>query len=257
MKKKKINRKKITIFLLTAVIVVLFLIFTLKSFEEEVTDINNIMGERVTNVQLSVNDFVKLCENTIGIYISAATSGDYKKTYSLLNSEYRAVIDFDTHKQEMEKLDFTDAYIKSIDPLTTNIYNAQIVYSDDTSQNYLILLKDKNFSIVPEFFIAYREVEECISRKKVEYYLESYEVYLNVCVFNMTITNNRNEEVLISQASMLTSDGFNKEENIDIVIQPNETKKISIEIPCEIDVPEQFSITRETDKKYMNYAFEL
>ena len=157
MERKKNAIKKLVFMLLGALIVVLFLNSTLKDFEESKVDIKSRIGEKVNGGELSVSEYIMLCEKTIGIYLSAAKSGDFNTTYALLTPEYRDIISFEEYVESVKDIEFDTAYIEKIDILTTNLYQADVVYSGDKNQEYLILLEEKVYSIIPDNFLMYKD----------------------------------------------------------------------------------------------------
>lgn len=249
--------KKLSATLVVILIVVCFLNVTLKDFEKEKLNMANIIGEKVTGKQVTLNEYVMLCEKTIGIYISAARSGDSAKMYSLLTPQYRDIISYDNYVESIKNIDFSNAYISNIDVLTTNLYTAEVVYDNQNAQEYLILLEDEDFGLVPEKFLEYVEVNEDIKKRNVIYTLLGYEVRTDACIFDLKIKNENKDEILISKANMLNNYGVDTDVNLNEKIAPGEEKIISITFETELDFPEVFEITRETEKKYMNYKFEL
>ncbi len=249
--------KKVVMILLGALIVVLFLNATISDFEESKTDIKTRIGEKTTGGELSISEYIMLCEKTIGIYLSAGKSGDFNKTYSLLTPEYREVISFEDYVESVKNIEFDTAYIEKIDVLTPNLYQANVIYSGDVSQDYLILLEENGYSIILDKFLVYKDVGKEIEKKNVTYQLVSYEVYTDKCIFNCIITNNRKEEVLISKARTQDERGVDLEVDLDYTIAPGESKKMSISIDSNLFVPRVLELTRETDEKYLMYNFEL
>ena len=257
MERKKNAIKKLVFMLVGALIIVVFLNSTISDFEESKLDIKAKIGEKINGGELSVSEYIMLCEKTLGIYLSAGSSGDFNTTYALLTPEYREVISFEDYVESVKDIEFDTAYIEKIDILTTNLYQANVVYSGDITQEYLILLEEKGYSIVPDKFLMNKDLNAETNKKGVLYQLVSYEVYTDRCIFNCIITNNRKEDVLITKATMLDERGVDLESNVDYTIKPGESKKISISIDSNIFIPTVFELTRETDEKYMMYQFEL
>lgn len=257
MERKKNAIKKLVFMLLGALIVVLFLNSTLKDFEESKVDIKSRIGEKVNGGELSVSEYIMLCEKTIGIYLSAAKSGDFNTTYALLTPEYRDIISFEEYVESVKDIEFDTAYIEKIDILTTNLYQADVVYSGDKNQEYLILLEEKGYSIIPDNFLMYKEVNAETNKKGVLYQLISCEVYTDSCIFNCIVTNNRKEDVLISKGMMRDERGIELKSEVNYTVAPGESKKISFSIDSSLFIPTVFEITRETDEKYMMYQFEI
>ena len=56
---------------------------------------------------------------------------------------------------------------------------------------------------------------------------------------------------------MRDSRGVELETELDCVVAPAESKKISVSIDSNLLIPTMFELTRETDEKYMKYQFEL
>ena len=257
MEKRNKALKKAVLLMLGILIVVLFLNSTISDFEESKTDIKSRIGEKVNGGELSISEYIMLCEKTIGIYLSAGKSGDFNKTYSLLTPEYREVVSFEDYVESVKDIKFDTAYIGEIEIITPSLYQANVTYSGDVNQEYLILLEEKGYSIIPDNFLVYEEVNKEIKKKNVIYQLVSYEVYADKCIFNCIVTNNRREEIVISKALMQDDRKVSLETTLQEKIAPGESKKISIPIESKVFVPTIFELTRETDEKYMMYQFEL
>lgn len=257
MEKRNKAFKKLVFVLFCALMVVLFLNTTINDFEESKSDITARIGEKSNGGELSISEYIMLCEKTIGIYLSAGKSGDFHKTYSLLTPEYRDVISFEDYVESVKDIEFDTAYIEKIDILTSNLYQANVIYSGDVSQEYLILLEEKGYSIIPDKFLMYKEVNKETTKKNVTYQIVSYEVYTDECVFNCIVTNNRKEDVIVSEAMMRDVRGVELETELDYTIAPGESKKISVSISSDLFIPTLFELTRETDSKYMIYQFKL
>ena len=249
--------KKISAVLILVLIVLCFVNVTLKDFEKEKLSMANIIGEKVTGKQITLNEYIMLSENTIGIYISAGRSGDTAKMYSLLTPQYRDLISYEDYTSSVKNIDFSRAYISNIDILAEKLYLAEVVYNAEESQEYLIVIEEEGFGLVPEKFLEYNNVEEKIKKRNVTYTLMGYEVRLDKCIFDIKIKNENKDEIIISQARMIDNYGRDTAVAVNEKIGPSEEKIISIPIATELDFPEIFEITRETEKKYMNYSFEL
>ncbi len=249
--------KKLVFILFCVLMVVLFLNATISDFEESKTDIQTRIGQKTTGGELSISEYIMLCEKTIGIYLSAGKSGDFNKTYSLLTPEYREVITFEDYVESVKNIEFDTAYIEKIDILTPNLYQANVIYSGDLLQEYMILLEENGYSIILDKFLMYKDINKEISKKNVVYQLVSYEVYADKCIFNCVVTNNRKEDVIISSARMQDERGVDLETELNYVVAPGESQKISISIDSELFIPSILELTRETDEKYMMYQFEL
>ena len=66
MEKKNKAFKKLVMMLLGLLIVVLFLNHTISDFEESKTDIQTRIGQKTTGGELSISEYIMLCEKTIG-----------------------------------------------------------------------------------------------------------------------------------------------------------------------------------------------
>ena len=121
-----------------------------------------------------------------------------------------------------------------------------------------MILDEKNYYLVPEPFLQYNSVNEEITKKGVTYALNGYQVDLERCIFDMTLTNSKDEEVKIEGVKMLTLDmGSYRALNDEITLQPNETKNVSFIIETHIDFPTALEITRNDNEKMRVYTFEL
>ena len=83
MEKRNKALKKAVLLMLGILIVVLFLNSTISDFEESKTDIKSRIGEKVNGGELSISEYIMLCEKTIGIYLSAGKSVPEKHLFLL------------------------------------------------------------------------------------------------------------------------------------------------------------------------------
>lgn len=256
------NMKKFFVVCFVALCIVLFLIYTLKDFNEEKSGgIQNVIGEEFGGISsLSVRENLIL-RNAVELYMQSIYSGDFDKAYGYISSQYKEIVSKEVFAQKMTEIgleNFKTLKSISIRQATTNMFIAQITLLNGLEQKILIILDNENYYIVPEPFLEYRVVDNKIKRDGVTYHLNGYEIDLERCIFDFTITNDSNEDVQIIDAQMAHSTGGYKQAiNNEFVIPANETLNVSIEVETYLDFPTGFRLSRQDGEKQRIYTFEL
>ncbi|MBQ8298950.1 MAG: hypothetical protein IJX99_03655 [Clostridia bacterium] len=254
--------KKFLAVCFTALCVVLFLIYTLKDFNEEKSSgIRSMIGEEFGGVtSLSVRENVILT-NAVELYLQSLRSGDFDKAYGYISAQYKEIVPKDVYIQKMNEIgleNFKTSGLLEIRQATTNMFIVQFDLANGLKQKILLILDDKNYYIVPEPFLEYRVVDDGIKKDGITYHLNGYEIDLERCVFDFTITNESNDEVKIVDAQMLyETGGSSKAVNSEFVIPAKETKNVSIEVETYLDFPAGFKLTRQDGEKQRIYTFDL
>ena len=251
-------KKSVIFFAIIILIVVLYVNSTLNKFVNEEFDILTTIGSEATSPKLSVNEFVLLSNKTIGVYFKWIQDGKYENAYAVLTPEYKEIVTLEDYKKNMEQIDFSSYQVKDITLKTQNMYIANVETKDGKNHEILIIMKDDSFAIVPEPFLKYVTVGNDITKDKITYELIGYEIDVNKCIFDVLITNNNDERVEISSASMTTSDEIviGAENGVQI-IEPNSTNNISFEVKATLEIPILFSIERNAGKTLKTYNFKL
>lgn len=254
--------KKINISLFMSVAILLFLIITLSKFIEKDLghDVQSMIGrEASAGYSISIRDNYIL-KSAINIYIQTIHSGDLTGAYGYLLPQYKNHISEEIYKEKMNEIGLENFIIQdmTIEQQTEKMFSFDVTLKNDAKLKLLIILDDKNYYIVPEPFLDYKTVDKEITKKGVTYHLKGYQVDLERCIFDMTITNNNNKEIEIYEVKM--TDMYQSTRNAineSLKIAPKEVKEISFLIETTIDFPEMLEIIRRDDDKIMVYTFEL
>ena len=138
------------------------------------------------------------------------------------------------------------------------MFSFDITIKNEIKLKILLILTEDNYYIIPEPFLKYEEVNQKITKKGVTYELHGYQVDLDRCLFDMTITNDTKKEIEIYQVKMTnTAGGTRNAINQKTKIQPNESLQISYKVETYIDFPMQLELTRKDGEKIRVYTFEL
>ena len=174
--------KKFLAVCFTALCVVLFLIYTLKDFNEEKSSgIRSMIGEEFGGVtSLSVRENVILT-NAVELYLQSLRSGDFDKAYGYISAQYKEIVPKDVYIQKMNEIgleNFKTSGLLEIRQATTNMFIVQFDLANGLKQKILLILDDKNYYIVPEPFLEYRVVDDGIKKDGITYHLNGYEIDL-------------------------------------------------------------------------------
>ncbi len=259
---KKAKIKKIYMFLLAIIVALLFITYTLNKFVDEDMghDIEDMLGQEYAGgASLTVRDNY-LLRSAINIYIQTIHSGDLDGAYNYLLPQYREHVAKEDYMLMINDVGTENFEIQdmSISRHTQNLFSFDVVIKNDLKLKLLLILDDENYYIVPEAFLDYKTIEQEITKKGVTYHLQGYQVDLERCVFDMTITNTNNEEVEIYEVKMTdTTGGIHNAINENITIPANETQKVSFVVETSVDFPAILDITRRDNNTIRVYTFEF
>lgn len=254
--------KKIYMYLITALILLLFGIYTLNKFVEADLghDVESMIGQEYAGgASLSVRDNYIL-RSAVNIYIQTIYSGDLSGAYEYLLPQYKEHVSKEAYIAMMNEVGTENFVIQdmSITRNAEKLFSFDVILKNDLKLKLLVILDDENYYIVPEAFLDYQTVEKEITKKGVTYYIKGYQVDLERCIFDMTITNSNNEEIEIYEVKMTdTTGGTHNAVNEEITISANETKDISFVVETSVDFPAMLEITRKNENKVMVYTFEF
>lgn len=254
--------KKVYVSLLFALVVLVFIIITLQKFVEKDLghDIQSMIGrENAGAYSISVRDNYIL-KSAINIYIQTIHSGDLTGAYGYLLPQYKNHVSEEIYKEKMNEIGLDNFVIQdmTIEQQTEKMFSFDVEIKNEHKLKLLIILDDKNYYIVPEPFLDYRILNQEITKKSVTYQLKGYQVDLERCIFDMTITNNNKKDIEIYEVKMTDMYGSTRNAiNEKIKIAPNESKDISFLVETSIDFPQMLEIVRRDGDKVMVYTFEL
>lgn len=253
---------KIYAFLLSALVILAFLIITLSKFIEKDLghDIQSMIGREYSGgYSISVRDNYIL-KSAINIYVQTIHSGDLTGAYGYLLPQYRNHISEEIYKQKMNEIGLENFVIQdmTISQNTERMFSFDVILKNNIKLKLLIIFDDENYYIVPEPFLDYKTQDKEITKKGVTYQLKGYQIDLERCIFDMTIANNNNKEIEIYEVKMTDTSGIVRNAvNEKITIAPNETKEISFLVETSIDFPQKLEITRKDGNSLRVYTFEL
>ena len=254
--------KKIYKFFFTVILVMLFVVITLNQFinEEFNKDIEKMIGQEYTGgATVSVKENIML-KSAIDIYIQTIHSGDLEGAYSYLLPQYQEYISKEIYIQKMEEAGIENFVIQALELKheTENMFSFDITLKNNIKLKVLLILTEDNYYIIPEPFLKYQEINEKITKKGVTYELHGYQVDLERCIFDMTITNNTDKEVEIYQVEMTNTHGGKRNAvNQKTKIQPQEALELEYKVDTYIDFPAILDVTRKDGDKIRVYTFEF
>lgn len=249
-------RFKILGILLLLIIILTFITFSLKDFENNGLDIQNRIGEEVSTSNITINEYVLLTEKTIGLYFYLLQNNMFESAYALLSPEYKEMISYETFTQSVKDIDYSDYHITQLVHKTQNMYIADVSVGDMTNK-ILVILGNDSFSIVPEPFLKYISLNKKINKQGVQYELKGYQINTDSCIFDVKITNNTNEDVLIQSNLILESGYWINAQNNDLTISAKGENVVSFYFATNIDFPVELQIIRKIDQKDRIYQFKL
>lgn len=254
--------KKVYISLIAIIAILAFIVISLQKFAEKDLghDVQSMIGREYAGAySISVRDNYIL-KSAINIYIQTIHSGDLSGAYAYLLPQYKSHISEDIYREKMNEIGLENFVIKdmTVEQQTEKMFSFDVELKNEVKLKLLIILDDENYYIVPEPFLDYKILNKEISKKGVTYQLKGYQVDLERCIFDMTITNNNYEEVEIYEVKMTDTYGVERTSiNDNIKIAPNETKDISFLVETSIDFPQMLDVVRRNGDKVMVYTFEL
>lgn len=265
LKKEKIKeiQKKLVKFLLTSIAILIFVTITLKQFSDEtlgVKDIRTMIG-----TEYSGGESLTIMENLIlrtavDTYIKNIYSGDYTKAYNTILPRYREIVTEEVFTEAMNQIGAENFVIEAmeLEQLAERLFAFHITIKNDNKLELLLVLDSEKYYIVPEPFLEYKQVNESIKKNGVQYTLKDYQVDVERCVFNMTLENTANKEVLIDQVKMKNqSAGSYIALNQKVTLAPGETKDVSFVVETHLDFPKSLELIRLDNEKVRVYTFEL
>ena len=254
--------KKINISLIAIIAILAFIIISLEKFAEKDLghDVQSMIGREYAGAySISVRDNYIL-KSAINIYIQTIHSGDLAGAYEYLLPQYKNHVSQDIYEQKMREIGLENFVIKNmtVEQCTEKMFSFDVELKNEIKLKLLIILDDKNYYIVPEPFLDYKTINKEITKKGVTYQLKGYQVDLERCIFDMTITNSGYKEVEIYEVKMTDTYGVERSSvNTNVKIAPNETKDISFLVETSIDFPYVLDVVRRDEDKVMVYTFEL
>ena len=260
---KEVKLRKLMKFLIAFLAVITFLTITLKQYTNEKFGVDNV--QNLIGVEYAGGEALTVRENLIlqaalDAYIQAIYSGDITRAYGYVYPKYKEIVSLEVFENQMKEIGYENFVIEKleIEQETDKMFCYNISIKNENQLQILIILDKENYYIVPEPFLEYVKVDEKISKKGLTYVLNGYQVDLNRCIFDMTITNNQDEEAKIMQAKMNSATGGSyRALNAEITIPAHATKEVSIICETHLDFPASFEITRNDNEKIRVYTFQL
>ncbi len=262
MEKNK-KMRKLMKFLIVFLAVITFVTITLKQFTDEKFGMAS--TQELIGTEYSGGEALTVRENLIlkaavDAYVQAIHSGDIEKAYAYVYPEYKEIVLIDAFEAKIKEIGAENFVIEDLEIVqeTDKLFSFHVTIKNENKLHILMILDEKNYYLVPEPFLEYNVVNDEITKKGVTYTLKGYQVDLERCIFDMTLTNSKDEEVKIEGVKMITSDmGAYKALNGEMTLQPSETKNVSFIVETHIDFPSALEITRNDDEKMRVYTFEL
>ena len=244
--------KKLPKILIILIITGIVLNILLSRYIERESDISRKLGPIWNGGQVSMYNYRAISKN-FEYYIYHLKNKDYEKAYNLVGYGYKLYKDFETYVEDVEKVNYEELQITNVIQRTKYMYS--IIYSTKSTENIenLMIFNEENtaFTIMPEPFLEYKEYEERIKKKNVEYELLNTINYIDKYIVNLKITNfDKKESVIISNVELVQNNVKHIKSNIkeDIKVAPGESKNIALEYETYIDFPNKIELSRQLEK---------
>lgn len=252
--------RKITKTLIILILIGLFIIVSFSKYAEEKNDISNKIGNVWTGGQISTVNHATI-SRAFNKYLEYLKNEQYEEAYRMLSYDYTVYKDYETFLNEIKGVNYENARIEDIIRRTDFVYSI-IINTDDTKKENLLIFNAENtaYSIRPETFLEHKDVGEELKKRNVKYEVVDTVNYIDKFIANINITNlNKKDSIKISDIKLINGDEHISGNINDIVLNPQESKMISVEFETYIDFPNQIEISRYIEKKDSSetYIFNL
>lgn len=258
---KSNNKKKVIIllfFISLIAAVMLILINKYDEFVDEKYGIETRIGEKSIGGDIGVYEYKVLIEKTIGPYLKALKDGEFETAYSYHTPEYNQYVSYDEFLNKVKDKNYDSYTVLNVVKITQNMYEIILNMADGNEHEFLVIVSEDKSTITPENFLLYSDVNESIEKKNVRYELKGYKVFLDKCIFYITIENKTNEEININSSKMVTTVGSTKvAENGKFVIAPKYKLDLELEFDTSVSFPKTFMIEKKEKNKIRTYEFKL
>lgn len=249
--------KKIFKFLLITICVLLFIIYLLKSYTKEQEDVAGLIGKHISGGELSMNDSYAL-EQIIDTYKNYLIEKDYEIAYKMLNRNYKSYISLEEFISKIESKDISSIKITNVERISSTTYHVLTNTSGEEDFTIIINSEYETFSLFPESFLKYKQLNNKNSKKKMECKLIDYLVKIDSCTLNFEITNKSKEDMIINSATLYTRLGNKIEKDDRISIPAKTSKNISISFDTDYDFPGEIVLNRlNGTKEDIEYSFTI
>lgn len=248
---------KITKYLLILFFILLFIVFLLKGYEKEQIDIARKIGPKVGERELSMTDYYNLTQIIEDTYKDYLLKQDYKTAYSMLSKNFRLYLPFDEYEKEMSNKDNSKLKVADIKRVTKTTYH---VKTNMSGEDFTIIIdkEDNKFTLLPKSFLDYVKPNIIVSKKNLKCTLIDYVVNINQTVFNFDLKNESKEEIKLERGILYTNLDDTVQSDLNIVILPKETKRVSITFDTNYAFPSKLILDRENNgKNNIEYSFKL
>ena len=251
------KRVKILSVLSIVVLILLAIYFSLRGFIQETQNIQARMGAEIGDTTITIKESTLLSQDIVGHFINEITKGNFQEAYRLLTPEYQQMVSEEEFEQIYREQSIHSFSIQNIVHRTENMYIVTANWNEQTNK-ILVLLDHNRYYVVPEPFLEYKTVSKTIQKDKVEYELIGYQVNVDSCIFDVRVTNHREEKITLSGSRIILPSGYtisSQESTTEILA--GEEKLLEIPFKTSLDFPSQFEIDRKDGEKVRIYQFKL
>lgn len=197
---------KFTKFLIVLSMVLLVLYIILSNYNIKQNDISSKVGAKLGGGELTMREYYTLAQ-CIETYTKYLNEEDYETAYNMLGTTYRNYVSYEEYASKVQEEDVTDMEIKDIDVISATTFKVVGDVSGDEKYYSIIVDNDLNrFSIYPESFLNYTEINQKVSKKKLDVRLIDAKVTIDKCIMQFEFTNNSPKDtVKFSKMSLLTT----------------------------------------------------
>lgn len=254
--------KKIVKLLISLILICIVLNIILLRYIDEKSDISKRIGSKWTGGQLSTYNYLAI-RNNFEYYISYLTNEDYETAYKYAPYTYKAYKSYEEFLEDIKNISFEDVQVTDIIRKTQRLYTINFNTKNKEELEFIMIFNEENdaFSVTPGTFLEYKELNQKIKKKNVEYKLIDTTNYLDKYIANIEITNNsKKDTVNILEINLRQNDVKKVKGNIsNIEIQPNESQNITVTFETDIYFPNKIEISRHIEKndKEEKYVFNI
>ena len=209
------------------------LFFVVKRYNKNKTSIYYRLGENAS-ASIPIKDALIIRERSLTPYASLGKAGKYDVMYSMLTSEYKGYMSYDSYVQSLQGIDWDSFAMESIKSKTQNTFEAKVTYKkngEEVHTNFLVYNSSLNpnvYTISPNNFV-YGYFNQTIKADDLELNISELIVYSDYATLKGTIKNTSWTgpksvfSINITYNSKLVS-----RENVSYDVEKGEEKPISV-----------------------------
>mgnify|MGYP003297759240 CR=1 FL=1 len=181
---------KITKFLIVLTLILLFLCILLNKYEEDLYNMASKVGSQVGGGELTMKEYYTLAQ-CMETYIGYISEKKLDVAYNMLGTTYRDYVSYNDFVEKINNKNIENMIIKDIDIITNTTF--KVIGDVSGEEYYYSIIVDNQlnrFAIYPESFLTYTQIDENVSKKKLQITLIDSKVQIDNCILKFKITNN-------------------------------------------------------------------